>query len=153
MEEFEDLKDFEGYKINRFGVIKNKFGKIFAQHKCRENCGYFRVSLTKNGISKKYRIHRLLAIQYIPNPDNLLEVDHIDRNTMNNNLDNLRWCDRYLNAGNKNVKGSINPYIYKGHTYYKGSYYIELHKEIQKTSKDRDVVEKWLEETKIKYPR
>jgi len=98
---FEDLKDFEGlYQIDRNGKIwSNYYGKIMSPTNEKE---YLRISLSKNRERKSYRIHRLLAIQYIPNPDNLPEIDHIDRNTLNNDLSNLRWCDRTTNANNKN---------------------------------------------------
>jgi hypothetical protein len=53
--------------------------------------------------NNKCSIHRLLAIQYIPNPDNLPEVDHIDRNKQNNDLSNLRWVTHATNCNNKTV--------------------------------------------------
>jgi hypothetical protein len=62
---------------------------------------YFFVQLRKEKIRKKCRIHRLLALQYIDNPDNLPEVDHIDRNRTNNCISNLRWVSRIENQNNK----------------------------------------------------
>lgn len=98
--EFEDLKNFEElYRINRRGEIWScHSNKIMSP---TNEKGYLRISLTKNGERKLYRIHRLLAIQYIPNPDNLPEIDHIDRNKLNNDLSNLRWCSRFVNANNR----------------------------------------------------
>jgi superfamily II DNA/RNA helicase len=100
LNEFEDLREFEGlYRINPQGEIwSNHFNKIMSP---TNEKGYLRISLTNNEGRKTYRIHRLLAIQYIPNPDNLPEIDHIDRNKLNNDLSNLRWCDRITNANNK----------------------------------------------------
>lgn len=97
---FEDLKDFEGlYQINREGKIwTSYYNKIMSP---TDDNGYLRICLTKDGKRKFYRIHRLLAIQYIPNPDNLPEIDHIDRNKLNNDLSNLRWCDRTTNMNNQ----------------------------------------------------
>ena len=98
--EFENLKDYEGfYKINKKGELWSCiYKKIMSPH---DKEGYLYIHLTKN--TKKFHtsIHRLLAIQYIPNPDNLPEVDHIDRNRANNNLDNLRWVDKSVQNNNK----------------------------------------------------
>ena len=97
---FEDLKGFEEeYQINRNGEIwSNYYGRIMSSS---NDNGYLKICLTKDKVRKTYRIHRLLAIQYIPNPDNLNEIDHIDRNKLNNDLSNLRWCDRTTNMNNQ----------------------------------------------------
>jgi hypothetical protein len=56
--------------------------------------GYLKVTLFLNGTSKLYLVHRLVAKAFIPNPDNLEEVDHIDCNTLNNHVSNLQWVSR-----------------------------------------------------------
>jgi hypothetical protein len=61
------------------------------------NYGYLLVGL---GRKNKYLLHRLLALQFIPNPENHPMIDHIDRNKTNNNLENLRWCNRATNEQN-----------------------------------------------------
>jgi hypothetical protein len=53
--------------------------------------GYARVTISTNGAKKHYRVHRLVAETYTPNPENLPEVNHIDRNKLNNSVDNLEW--------------------------------------------------------------
>ena len=81
--------------------------------------GYRRLGLTNNiHKDKKFRVHRLVAQHYIPNPDNLPEVDHIDRNTLNNDISNLRWADRTIQNRNKgnyksNTSGHRNVYLKK----------------------------------------
>ena len=62
--------------------------------------GYVRVTL--NG--EKYYYHRILAKHFITNPENLQEVDHIDRDKTNNTLENLRWVNRSQNLKNRNVE-------------------------------------------------
>jgi hypothetical protein len=52
-------------------------------------------------VKRKHSIHRLLGLQYLENPDNLREIDHIDRNKLNNNLENLRWVSRQTNNQNR----------------------------------------------------
>ena len=98
--EFYDLKDYENeYQINKNGEIKNKKKNIIITP-CNVN-GYLRIGLNKNGIGKKYYIHRLLAIEFIPNPYNYDFVDHIDNNRLNNDLENLRWITYSGNCRNR----------------------------------------------------
>lgn len=59
--------------------------------------GYYRVGLVKNGKTKLFRVHRLVAEAFIPNPLNLPEVNHIDANKTNNAISNLEWVDRQRN--------------------------------------------------------
>lgn len=69
--------------------------------------GYYRVSIR----GKRYGVHRLLAMAFIPNPQNKPTVDHIDRNPSNNSLDNLRWADHKEQADNtENVDRGIDKY-------------------------------------------
>ena len=60
--------------------------------------GYRYVNLSVNQKSKKYSIHRLVAEAFIPNPDNLPTVDHINRNKTDNTVSNLRWLSHYDNC-------------------------------------------------------
>ena len=118
--------------------------------------GYSFISLTnEEKIRHKCFIHRLLAIQYLPNPHNKAEVDHIDRNQANNNLNNLRWATKGENRNNRETKGSLTSWVdnKNGITYYKANYNIALGILKQKSSKFKEVVEKWLIEIKLKYPR
>lgn len=103
---FEYLKGFEGYyKINKNGDLWSCSQHKFNKKQINES-GYEWYKLT-NGHITKGLVSRLLAIQYIPNPDNLPEVDHIDRNKLNNSLDNLRWVSRSENAKNKSNSLSL----------------------------------------------
>jgi hypothetical protein len=63
--------------------------------------GYVYITLGGNGTK---RLHRLVAETYIPNPDNLSEVNHIDRNKENNETTNLEWCNRQYNAAHSLAK-------------------------------------------------
>jgi len=62
------------------------------------------VNLWKNNKSRRKELHRLVAEHFIPNPDNLKEVDHINRNPCDNRLENLRWFSRSFQNVNTNSK-------------------------------------------------
>ena len=69
--------------------------------------GYITCYLTNH---KQYYKHRLIAQQWIPNPDNLQQIDHINRNRTDNHISNLRWISRSENCKNKT---SIHNVIYE----------------------------------------
>ena len=93
---FEKITGFPQYKINTNGQIKNSKNKILSQS--ISNNGYYRVHLCKNGKAKWYAVHKLVAQTFIPNPLHLPEVNHKDENKLNNNVDNLEWCDSKYNT-------------------------------------------------------
>ena len=104
-QQFEFIKGYENlYLINRNGEIKSCGRGIILKPQETED-GYLWVKLSKyvNGekIRQKHRIHRLLGIQYLENPDNKPEIDHIDRDKKNNNISNLRWVNREENRKNR----------------------------------------------------
>ena len=114
MDEFVDLKDYEGlYKINKQGEVWSCYYKRLMKPTLNKT-GYYVIEIVKDKTRKQTFIHRLLAIQYLPNPNNLLMVDHIDRNKINNCLDNLRWAScrtNNLNMGKTSKSGHQNIYI------------------------------------------
>lgn len=90
------IDNFENYIIFDDGKIfsknRNKFMK-FSKSK-RGDC---KVILHSNGIPKAFAVHRLVAQAFIPNPNNLPQVNHKDENPSNNNVNNLEWCDAKYN--------------------------------------------------------
>lgn len=97
--DFVTIIGFENYKINKKGIVVNPYGKQLATH-LRGKDNYMCCHLYKDGIQHTCSIHRLLGIHFIPNPDNLPIVDHIDRNKLNNDLSNLRWVTASGNMKN-----------------------------------------------------
>lgn len=111
MEEiWKDVKGYEGlYQVSNLGRVKSLSralphtkgyiahykGKLLPLQKCRN---YSRVGLSKNGKQTGYFVHRLVAEAFIPNPDNLPEVNHKDENPSNNNVNNLEWCSHLYNS-------------------------------------------------------
>ena len=60
--------------------------------------GYPQITVGKTGNRRTYAVHRMVAEAFIPNPDNLPEVNHIDCNRANNNVENLEWCTHLDNV-------------------------------------------------------
>ena len=88
------------YEISSFGRVKSyaktSTGIILKQFKNRKKYPYYQVRIKNKVVS----VHRLIAIAFIQNPDNLPEIDHIDGNTSNNHVVNLRWCSHRENTLN-----------------------------------------------------
>ena len=96
---WKDIKNYEGlYQVSNFGRVKSlKFGKEKILKLLKHNCGYLYIGLHKDNNVKNYYIHRLVAEAFIPNPDNLPQVNHKDENKLNNVVSNLEWCDAKYN--------------------------------------------------------
>lgn len=106
------IENYENYEIRPNGeVINTKTGRVLKPAK--NNKGYLMVGLFKNGKQKYFLIHRLVAQAFIPNPENLPEVNHKDENPSNCRVENLEWCthEYNLNYGTHNErisKANIN---------------------------------------------
>lgn len=92
-----DIQGYEGlYAVTEDGRVwsyrRNRFLKPDVVK------GYLRVKLCINGKCTNYLIHRLVALAYLPNPDNLPQVNHRDENKLNNCVDNLEWMTSKENA-------------------------------------------------------
>ena len=85
--------------------IRRKSNKKIIKESVSKTTGYIRCLLNQN----EYRKHRLIALQFIPNPDNLPEVDHINKIRSDNRIENLRWVSRSTNLLNRSSYGN---YIY-----------------------------------------
>ena len=119
--EWRDIKGYEGYyQVSNTGLVKSVEREItFSDGRIRHYSekilpikewfnngkGYLHVSLTKHHKTKGFSVHRLVAEAFIPNPDNLPQVNHKDENKANNCSDNLEWCDQsYNNRYSSSVK-------------------------------------------------
>ena len=80
-----------------FGIRQSKFLKPGLRGK---NGHYYKFVILSNGeVVERKAVHRLVAEAFLPNPDNLPEVNHKDENRLNNHVENLEWCTREYNAG------------------------------------------------------
>ena len=95
------IKGFENYMVSNLGRVKSLYHGKEKILKPINNSGYLMVNLYKNGKRKKYLIHRLVAIAFIPNTDNKTEVDHINTIRTDNRVENLRWVTSKENSNNE----------------------------------------------------
>ena len=99
-EKWVDIKGFEGlYKVSNMGRIMSHHGRcprILIPK--RTSTGYLNITLCKNGISYYYKVHRLVALHFIPNPHGYLEVNHRNEIKSDNRVENLEWCTRSYNV-------------------------------------------------------
>ena len=95
------------YEVSDQGRVKSiGYGKERILKPQRIKTGYLMVFLCKNGEIKQCLVHRLVAKTFIPNPDNLPQVNHKDENKENNSVQNLEWCSEKYNAnfGSRNQR-------------------------------------------------
>lgn len=98
MEEWKKIKNYENYSVSRYGQVRNDKTRRILK-KIYTN-GYESVSLYHEGKSKRFRVHRLVAMAFIPNPYNLPCVDHINTIRVDNRVENLKWCTYKENSNN-----------------------------------------------------
>ena len=92
-----EINDLPGYYIYKNGRVWSGRLQRFLPVSL-DGKGYQKVSIRFNKTTVNRTIHRLMAIHFIPNPNNLPQVNHKDGNKLNNNLDNLEWCTAQYNT-------------------------------------------------------
>ena len=107
---YKKIKDYPNYLIYDDGRVYNIKSKKF--RKLTPNkLGYISLTLQNKGVSKGYSCHQLVAIHFIPNPNNYPIVDHINRIKTDNNVNNLRWVTNAMNNENLSSNTSGIPGI------------------------------------------
>ena len=107
-----EIEGFPLYMIYPDGTAFTRIRRRFLKHVLDKD-GYHRISLCRDGKHNTFLIHRLVAIHFIANPDNKPEVDHINKNTDDNRIENLRWVTKSENNQNKGKNKSNT----SGHKY------------------------------------
>jgi hypothetical protein len=115
MEIWKDYND--QYEVSSLGQVRSKSkcvrsthggyyvkeGRILMQNDNGQ--GYLQVNLCHNGVTRTERVHRLVAIVFVPNPDRLPKVNHKDANKRNNAATNLEWCTQAENVAHAKKLG------------------------------------------------
>jgi len=107
-EEWRDIKGYEGlYQVSNLGRVRSLRFKKVRILKPWGSHGYKHIELCVNNSRFVTGVHRLVAEAFIPNPLNLPEVNHKDRNRSNNVLDNLEWVNRSQDVAHAYANGVL----------------------------------------------
>ena len=128
MEIWKEITGYEGYfEVSTLGNFRSKDRVVGYRKSGTRNYpgkplktetileGYQRIVLMKEGIKKRYMCHRIVAQEFISNPNNKPYINHIDGNPANNRVENLEWCTQEeneqhsINILGKTMKGKTNP--------------------------------------------
>lgn len=108
-----EIEGYDHYSITQDGLVyAHNLGKYLSPYD--NGLGYLAVKLRKNGKRKQYYLHRLVALTYLPNPNGLPDINHIDGDKSNNSVSNLEWVSRSENLkhafDNKLLSGFVSNY-------------------------------------------
>lgn len=113
VEQWKEIKDYPDYQVSTFGRVRskrqNKKKEVWKILKPGKNSdGYLQVVITNSEGARTYKVHRLVGEAFIPNPDNLPEINHRDEDKTNCCVWNLEWCTREynINYGTRNKRVS-----------------------------------------------
>lgn len=106
-EEWRNIKRFPGYMISNYGRVVGKKGHLLKIRK--DSWGYCVVGVSHSNSTHTLLVHRAVAEAFIPNPNDLPQINHIDEEKSNNHVDNLEWCTASYNSsyGSRNDTNSL----------------------------------------------
>lgn len=107
MELWKKVSSNSNYLVSNTGKVR-RCGSD-EDHSTKNTKGYLTIDLYSNGKRSTKRVHRLVAEEFVPNPDNKPEVNHIDGNKHNNNASNLEWVSKQENCRHAWDNGLVKP--------------------------------------------
>lgn len=108
-----EVSNNPNYRVSNSGRIM----RVDTQHEKvprRDTNGYYTTDLYHNGRAQKVRVHRVVAQEFIPNPDNKSDINHKDGNKNNNSVDNLEWVTKSENMLHAYRTGLVKPHATYG---------------------------------------
>ena len=122
-EEWRPIKGYEGlYEVSNLGRVKslnyNHTKKEGMLKLFKDKDGYLIVNLSKDKITCRFKVHRLVGETFIPNPENKPCIDHINTIKNDNRVENLRWATYEENRNNELTKKHINENLPKGENHF-----------------------------------
>jgi hypothetical protein len=115
MEEWCVIEDFPNYSVSNLGNVKNNITNKLM--KLTLKGGYYHLSLINDECKKSFKVHRLVALAFIDNPENKKTVNHKNKNKLDNSIENLEWASMKEQAQHKSIgliyKSNKNKPIYR----------------------------------------
>ena len=104
--EYKQITGTDYWITNDGSVYSVKFNKTRLLKVRVQSAGYPQVILSTEGMLKSFLVHRLVALYFIPNPENFEMINHKDGNKLNNRVENLEWCSSKQNV-NHSIKTGL----------------------------------------------
>lgn len=130
----DNIAGYPGYHVTREGQVIS-YGHNWRGHKIRELSqtlnayGYPRVKLTRDGVSKRLRVHKLVAAAFLPPcPPDCDQIRHLDGDKENNHVRNLAWGNAKSNADDRTEHGTA----YSGERHHRSTLTVEMVREIRR---------------------
>ncbi len=132
-------KPFYDYVVYEDGRIWSNYSKRYLAHSIVRG-NYHQVTLFINKTPVRFKVHRLVAMCFIPNPNNYPHINHIDGNKNNNHVSNLEWCTSYYNNKHARDNGLNNVKESNSRRWENDDFRRRVSNKISKTQKEKEVM-------------